>query len=174
MAVQSGEGHIGNVSLNRAASLLGFQDANPARMQRRQPPGGVRVSEAFTPPAWAPSRVAPTTTSNRRRDEALQSIKILNASQRHNARLKCDDLEQGRVVWDSVPFRLILETNRRCNLRCVMCDNVHTGNGDLAPWVVEKLFAEIGWGTMEIQPFGAGEPTLSPMSLLAPIARRYH
>ncbi len=107
-------------------------------------------------------------------ETALAETDLLTTSQAGNIRAKVEDLVRGRLVWESVPFRVILESNRRCNLACTMCDNVHTGNGDLAADLVERLYDQIGPGAVEIQPFGAGEPTLAPIDQLAPLARRHN
>jgi len=125
-----------------------------------------------------PPRVAPEAPPRAEADaileRALAETDLLTPSQELNIRAKVEDLVRGRLVWESVPFRVILESNRRCNLACTMCDNVHTGNGELDAGLVERLYDRIGPGAVEIQPFGAGEPTLSPMDQLAPLARRHN
>ena len=110
--------------------------------------------------------------SNRIRDQALSRATILNASQRENIQRKCDDLYGERLEWESVPFRLMLEPNRRCNVQCLHCDIERAGTRHLALPVIARLMDEIGWGTMEILPFVGGEPTLAPIAELAALARR--
>lgn len=124
-----------------------------------------------------PKRVRGVKDANGREElleRALAETKYLTETQRDNVRYKARDLADECRVWESTPFRVILESNRRCNLSCMMCDNVHAGNGVLPARVIETLYESIGWGAMEILPFGAGEPTLSPMSFLAPLARRHN
>ena len=123
-----------------------------------------------TPPPPPPGPLSPEV----RVERALARTPFLQSGQRENTWLKARDLAQGRTVWESVPFRVILESNRRCNLSCVMCDVAHTSRGELPARTIEALYDEIGWGAMEIQPFGAGEPTLAPMDVLAPLARRHN
>ena len=111
--------------------------------------------------------------SRRVLEDALASAAILGESQKANARLKAEDLLQARSTWQSVPFRIMFEFNRRCNESCSFCGIERTNTGDLAPEVLERLLDEIGWGTMEIMPLAGGEPTLAPIHEIAPIVRRY-
>ena len=107
-------------------------------------------------------------------EENLSAARILSDSQRKNARQKALDLFEERLEWQSVPFRLMLEANRRCNVQCVHCDIVRANTGSLHPEILAKLMEEVGWGVMEIMPFAGGEPTLAPIELLARLARRHN
>jgi radical SAM protein with 4Fe4S-binding SPASM domain len=107
------------------------------------------------------------------RAAALERADFLTPSQVRNIHLKCDDLFTGRLAWESVPFRLMIEPNRRCNTRCVHCDIQRSGTGELGLDAIERLLDEIGWGVMEILPFVGGEPTLAPLRELAGLARRH-
>ena len=107
-------------------------------------------------------------------ERALGAAEILNPSQRANARHKADDLLRERTVWKSVPFRLMLEANRRCNVQCVHCDIDRTGTGDLDLALIDALMESVGWGSMEIMPFLGGEPTLAPIQDLARLARKHN
>jgi MoaA/NifB/PqqE/SkfB family radical SAM enzyme len=99
---------------------------------------------------------------------------ILNASQRENARLKARDLYEERLVWESVPFRLLWEFNRRCNVKCIHCDIVRAGTGSLPMEALERVLGEIGWGVWELMPLVGGEPTLAPIHAAAPLLRRHN
>lgn len=107
-------------------------------------------------------------------ERALADARILRDSQRANVRLKADDLRERRLVWQSVPFRLMLEANRRCNVKCLHCDIERGGTGDLPLPLIERLMDEVGWGSMEIMPFVGGEPTLAPITELAALARQHN
>ncbi|MCB9882008.1 MAG: radical SAM protein [Planctomycetes bacterium] len=111
--------------------------------------------------------------SHRTLERALADADVLNASQRANARLMAHDLRMERVVWESVPFRLQLEMNRRCNVKCTHCDIGRSNTGELDLAIVERLLDAVGWGSMEIMPFVGGEPTLAPLVPLAKLARRH-
>ena len=112
--------------------------------------------------------------SRQRMEEYLARVRILGESQLRNAHLKACDLFEERLEWESVPFRLMLESNRRCNVKCVHCDIERTGTGSLHPEILERLMEEVGWGSMEIMPFAGGEPTLAPIEHLAKLARRHN
>jgi len=107
-------------------------------------------------------------------ERALDGAPCLSDAQKTNARLKSRDLLEQRLEWKSVPFRMMIEPNRRCNTKCIHCDIKRGGTGELAPYVLERLLDEVGWGTMEIMPFVGGEPTLAPMDFLAPLAKKYN
>lgn len=107
-------------------------------------------------------------------ERALAEATFLRESQRDNVRVKADDLLHERLEWRSVPFRLMLEANRRCNIKCVHCDIERGGTGDLPLALVERLLDEVGAGSMEIMPFVGGEPTLAPIAELAALARRHN
>src|SRR5262249_7204173 len=107
-------------------------------------------------------------------DKALAEATFLRESQRENVRLKAEDLLYERRRWKSVPFRLMLELNRRCNIKCLHCDIERGGTGDLPLALVERLLEEVGWGSMEIMPFVGGEPTLAPIAELAGLCRRHN
>jgi radical SAM protein with 4Fe4S-binding SPASM domain len=107
------------------------------------------------------------------RDGALAHAPFLAPSQVDNIEKKSRDLAEERLVWDSGPFRLMLEPNRRCNTKCVHCDIERAGTGELGLAVIERLLDEIGWGTMEILPFVGGEPTLAPLREIGALARRH-
>ncbi|TAJ11988.1 MAG: radical SAM protein [Planctomycetota bacterium] len=119
-------------------------------------------------------RVVDLSAASQRLESYLGAVAILNDSQRDNARLKAQDLYERRREWRSVPFRLMVEANRRCNTRCAHCDVVHTRADGLEPELIERLFDEVGWGSMEIMPFAGGEPTLGPIELFARLARRHN
>jgi radical SAM protein with 4Fe4S-binding SPASM domain len=104
----------------------------------------------------------------------IAQAEILNASQKHNARLKAADLHQQREVWESVPFRLLLEFNRKCNVKCTHCDIKRSGTGDLDLARIAELLDEIGWGVEEVMPLVGGEPTLAPVHAVAPLLRRHN
>jgi radical SAM protein with 4Fe4S-binding SPASM domain len=107
------------------------------------------------------------------RDAALARAAFLAPAQVDNVQKKCRDLAEERLVWESVPFRLMLEPNRRCNTRCIHCDIERARTGELGLDVIERLLDEIGWGTMEILPFVGGEPTLAPLREIGALARRH-
>jgi radical SAM protein with 4Fe4S-binding SPASM domain len=107
-------------------------------------------------------------------ERALAEATFLRDSQRENVRAKAEDLRQERLVWESVPFRLMLEANRRCNVKCVHCDIERAGTGDLPVELIERLLDDVGHGSMEIMPFVGGEPTLAPMDELAALCRRHN
>lgn len=107
-------------------------------------------------------------------ERALEGADYLIESQRRNVRLKARDLEEGRLTWESVPFRIQIESNRRCNTSCMHCDIERAGTGELSVRVVESLLDEVGWGSLEIMPFVGGEPTLARMEVLAPLVRRHN
>lgn len=107
-------------------------------------------------------------------ERALAAADCLWEGQRQNVRDKADDLREERLVWSSVPFRLMLEANRRCNVKCLHCDIERGGTGDLPIALIERLMDDVGWGSMEIMPFVGGEPTLAPMDELAELARRHN
>jgi MoaA/NifB/PqqE/SkfB family radical SAM enzyme len=107
-------------------------------------------------------------------EEALAGAAILSESQKRNARLKAEDLHEERLVWKSVPFRLMVEFNRRCNGNCIHCEINRDEIDDLDPVIFEKLMNEVGWGTMEVMPFVGGEPTLSPIVPIARLARAHN
>jgi len=107
-------------------------------------------------------------------EDALQAADYLTESQRRNARLKAQDLQGKKREWDSVPFRLLIECNRRCNTKCLHCDIEHLAAGELSAHALEGMMEEVGWGSMEIMPCVAGESTLAPMDLLEPLARKYN
>lgn len=110
----------------------------------------------------------------KRLEEGLERTEVFTESQKQNIRLKARDLSEERVVWESVPFRLLFEPNRRCNLHCLHCDIERRGTGDLNLELIERLLEEIGWGTYEMMPFIGGEPTLAPLVQIADMARRHH
>ena len=112
--------------------------------------------------------------SSRIMEKHLRAATVLRNSQRENARLKALDLFEERLEWQSVPFRLMLEANRRCNVKCVHCDIERAGTGSLSNEILERLLEEVGWGSMEIMPFAGGEPTLAPIEFLAGLARRHN
>jgi len=104
---------------------------------------------------------------------ALDGATILRESQKENARRMARDLRCGRLAWESVPFRILFEPNRRCNVKCVHCDIDRRGTGELPVAVLERLLDEIGGGTMEVMPLLGGEPTLGPIGAIASIVRRH-
>ena len=107
-------------------------------------------------------------------EEHLQRARILREVQRQNIRDKADDLSQERLEWVSVPTRVQIEPNRRCNLACRHCDIEHPWDSTLDLEVIERLFDSIGSRTMEVMPYAGGEPTLGPLGALAPLLRRYN
>lgn len=104
----------------------------------------------------------------------LAEAHVLSDGQRRNARLKADDLWEGRLEWQSVPFRVLFEFNRRCNVKCVHCDIERAGTGELTLDVLARLLDEIGWGLWEVMPLVGGEPTLAPIHAAAPLLRRHN
>lgn len=104
---------------------------------------------------------------------ALASSSIYTESQKENVWRMADDLHERRRVWESVPFRILFEFNRRCNVQCVHCSIDRRGAKELAPEVLDRLLDGIGHGSIEIMPFLGGEPTLAPLSEAARIARRH-
>jgi radical SAM protein with 4Fe4S-binding SPASM domain len=109
--------------------------------------------------------------SDRIVEQALASADILNESQKANVRLMAEDLLEGRRVWKSVPFRLIFEFNRRCNVQCVHCGIEREGSGEQPLVNIARLLDQIGWGVMDVMPFAGGEPTLAPLHELAALLR---
>ncbi|MHC4946073.1 MAG: radical SAM protein [Planctomycetota bacterium] len=107
-------------------------------------------------------------------NEALAEASVLDEPQKRNVLLKSRDLLEKRLEWESVPFRLVVEFNRRCNGRCIPCDIPRENPGDLDYGLFELLMDEAGWGAMDIMPFMGGEPTLAPMDRIAATARRHH
>lgn len=99
---------------------------------------------------------------------------ILNDSQRENARRKAQDLHQERLVWESVPFRMLWEFNRRCNVKCAHCDIQRAGTGALPLAALERVLSEVGWGLWELMPLVGGEPTLAPIHEAVPLLRRHN
>jgi radical SAM protein with 4Fe4S-binding SPASM domain len=107
-------------------------------------------------------------------EEELRRSTLLNGTQKENVRRKAADLVGQRLVWNSVPFRILLEYNRRCNAACIQCDVKRQGTGHLSPALIDRLYETVGWGSMEIQPFAGGEPTLAPVDHFAALARRWN
>jgi len=105
-------------------------------------------------------------------EEHLARATVLREPQRRNVRDKVADLVEGRTEWASVPTRLQIELNRRCNLACRHCDIAHPWASELDLSLVERLFEEIGERSMEVMPYAGGEPTLAPLGRLAEILRR--
>jgi radical SAM protein with 4Fe4S-binding SPASM domain len=112
--------------------------------------------------------------SRRLVDEHLARATVLSENQRRNVRAKVDDLAAGRTRWESVPTRVQLELNRRCNLACKHCDIAHPWDSELDLRVVERLFEELDGRSMEVMPYAGGEPTLAPLERLAAILRRHN
>jgi radical SAM protein with 4Fe4S-binding SPASM domain len=111
--------------------------------------------------------------SNEVMEVALRDATILTPSQKENVRAKARDLVERRSVWESVPFRVLFEFNRRCNVQCVHCSIDRRGKGELGVDVLERVLDEIGGGTMELMPLLGGEPTLAPIAQAAPLLRRH-
>jgi MoaA/NifB/PqqE/SkfB family radical SAM enzyme len=112
--------------------------------------------------------------SYRKLERHIASAEILGESQKRNARLMAVDLAEEHEAWDSVPFRLLLEFNRRCNVKCVHCDIKRGGTRDFPLARFERLMEEIGWGVQEVMPLVGGEPTLAPVHAIAPLLRRHN
>lgn len=106
-------------------------------------------------------------------ERALASSPIYTESQKQNVRHMADDLWEGRRVWQSVPFRILFEFNRRCNVQCVHCSIDRRNTGELSPHVLERLLEQIGHGSIEIMPFLGGEPTLAPLAEAGRICREH-
>lgn len=123
----------------------------------------------------APPRPPPARPDRREADRiveaALARAAIYSDAQRQNVRWMADDLHAGRSVWSSVPFRILFEFNRRCNVQCVHCSIARAGTGELGIDVFERLLDQIGWGSIEVMPLLGGEPTLAPIARIAPIMR---
>ena len=103
------------------------------------------------------------TESNRIVHEVLDRTIVLNETQKKNIHLKAADLWQRRLIWKSVPFRILFEFNRRCNANCIHCYVEHDEEGELSPDILKALLDEIGWGVMEIMPLALSR-TLPPPS----------
>lgn len=112
--------------------------------------------------------------SRRLMEDGLSFAEILNDFQKENIRLKAEDLWNRRLIWESVPFRILFEFNPWCNAKCVHCHIDHSPKDELTPAVLEALLEEIGWGVTEIMPLLRGEPTLAPLHEIAPMLRRYN
>src|SRR5262245_31169273 len=99
---------------------------------------------------------------------------LLSESQRENLRRKAADLSEGRERWESLPTRIQIEANRRCNLACLHCDIKHAHDTVLDLGVIERLLEAVGGAAIEVMPYAGGEPTLAPLHELAPILRRHN
>ncbi len=125
-----------------------------------------------------PSPAAPARSDRSRSDRiveaALAATSVYRESQKANVRLMADDLFERRSEWRSVPFRLLFEFNRLCNVKCVHCDIRRAGTEHLPIEVFERLLEEIGWGSIEVMPLAGGEPTLAPIHAAADVARRHN
>jgi radical SAM protein with 4Fe4S-binding SPASM domain len=106
-------------------------------------------------------------------DDALAHGTFFTAGQRRNIKLKARDLAEERTVWESVPFRLQFEPNRRCNVKCLHCDIERGASGELDLALIERALDQIGWGCTEILPYVGGDPTLAELDRIAPLARRH-
>ncbi|MBL8900759.1 MAG: radical SAM protein [Planctomycetes bacterium] len=102
---------------------------------------------------------------------ALEPDVILDRWQRANVWAKAEDLLERRMRWSSLPFRLMVEFNRRCNTHCRMCPIQHSPTEELSPTSFERVLDEMGPGVMEVVPFLSGEPTLAPLPEVAAILR---
>lgn len=96
---------------------------------------------------------------------------LLNEGQKENVRLKAADLYHRREEWHGVPFRLQVELNRRCNVKCLHCGIHRGGTGEFPVERLGRVLDEIGWGVHELMPFLGGEPTLAPLHDIAPLIR---
>ena len=143
------------------------------------PGNGIADSLQSEPTAIGPSAIASSDSATSTRDadviveRALARSPIYTESQKENVRLMARDLAEGRLWWRSVPFRILFEFNRRCNVQCVHCGIDRRRTGELGTDVLERLLDRIGHGSVEIMPFLGGEPTLAPIPAIAAIARRH-
>ncbi|HEX5011629.1 MAG TPA: radical SAM protein, partial [Planctomycetota bacterium] len=74
----------------------------------------------------------------------------------------------------SLPVRIQIEANRRCNLACLHCDIRHGQDTVLDGAAIERLLDALGGAAIEIMPYAGGEPTLAPLHELAPRLRRHN
>ena len=58
-----------------------------------------------------------------------------------NIRLNEKEIEQGRIVLESLPHRLMVLLTTRCNLGCIMCDRVKATQHFTVPFdVLKKIY----------------------------------
>ena len=89
--------------------------------------------------------------------------KDLTEKQRNNSELNLKEIEQGKVILESLPRRLVFELTNTCNLNCVMCGR---NSSDFKPTLFQmdwfNYFKEYLDTVEEVTLMGWGEPTMHP------------
>lgn len=99
----------------------------------------------------------------RAKTKTLFSGKELTEKQRNNSKLNIKEMEEGKIVLNSYPRRLVLELTNACNLNCVMCGR---NAADFKPTVFDMDIFRSLESMMdiveEVTLMGWGEPTIHP------------
>lgn len=87
----------------------------------------------------------------------------LTYQQEINSRLNLQELEEGKIVLDSYPRRLVLELTNLCNLNCIMCGR---NSAEFKPTIFSmdtfKSLEYLMDYVEEVTLMGWGEPTIHP------------
>lgn len=99
----------------------------------------------------------------RAKTTGLLQVKPLTEQQEKNTKLNQQEMQEGKLILESKPQRLVLELTNACNLRCIMCGR-DEANFSLTTFDIDilKNLAPILNEVEEVTLFGWGEPTLHP------------
>lgn len=99
----------------------------------------------------------------RAKTKTLFSGKELSLRQRQNSEQNMKELEEGRLILNSYPRRLVFELTNACNLNCVMCGrNAANFKPTVFDMDVFKSFEPVMDIAEEVTLMGWGEPTIHP------------
>lgn len=99
----------------------------------------------------------------RAKTKTLFSGKELTEKQKKNTELNIKELEEGKMILESYPRRLVLELTNACNLNCIMCGR---NAADFKPTMFDmeifRSFEPMMDTIEEVTLMGWGEPTIHP------------
>lgn len=99
----------------------------------------------------------------RAKTKNLFSGKELTSVQQSNSKKNIEEMEQGKIILESYPRRLVFELTNACNLNCIMCGR---NAADFKPMVFDmdvfRNFEPLMDIVEEVTLMGWGEPTIHP------------
>lgn len=99
----------------------------------------------------------------RAKTKTLFDGKELSQQQRKNTELNIRELEEGKLILDSYPRRLVFELTNACNLNCVMCGrNAADFKATMFDMETFYSFEPLMDIVEEVTLMGWGEPTIHP------------